>query len=1212
MASTNNIESPEIKKESRENFFEAVEADFKAEKGELVDIADKKTKEWKLSFFDKVKDFFESPYAGIKYLSSRVFGEKITSFMYELKQTKDNLNKAKDNVVEIAETALDKTKKVIEGIPDDIQKNIPVVGAVIASAMKVKDYFIKNSIKASEMPKDDSERMVWWKEVMKAAGVKESKLVESTLLQLLAEKSNWADVKKTLGDKVTGTEYEKELDAKIENNEFNKDWPFTGEKIGPAATKAGKKLGKFGSDLAGIAKDNPSLTATVLAYTGYKMGPKNGLNIAGMTGKLMLKVGLAPIKFAKNNPKKVILLLIAGRLAQQNTRWDEIAGKSLANTKLPKDYAEFNKVISENPAFKQAMDGAKISKQEFESAMDVIASETKFGETMDDILKSISPTNVVKAGVDIVGETPNEKIKSENLRGWIKTKLMIQDEDKVDFLKDKLGDDYEKLNTLLDSIIDESRAHNLGEVSNEKIEKLNVYSEITRYEINISDNFINLTYKPIDPLDPVQTLIIGPNPKLSESNKELMASTIKKNTDFMADGKLKDVAEYAAIGDVFAMKFREMFGVATDKLIERPEDAANPMNEKIKNGEAGLVSSGANFFFKYGTEYVLLPLTVVEHMAKYISEEDYTATTASRVYVNGLALVTVIGTSKFVGGFAFDKVYDLTVASKTGIGRTPDNYKMKAAKSAFKIVTYPASMTYSYGKGIYGLQKIKSDGLTRTLSGTGAGEIVRSIKNMIDTGTVKVTDRSANLKLMSESAKNSINEINNIRRNVISLRDTNIYMNNVVSQYSKNSVDNAQVVGDLVKRFQQAGLTDDLARVMNVDVAKVGEIKAINPDQLKQLLNSTGIALDVEKSILKAVKPSYLDSLKNTKVLSSISEWRRLRNVEQAFRITKLSKVGRVAKGSGFAALGLMGAMALGQSLSSSDEVEAAPEIKEKTVQDKIAEELVGAEVKLMQEVFNPKLAKDFQTNDSFEKRKEVMNGMKKSYLDTYNSLVNFLFQNQEILKGGLDEIVKVLQTQLPEANFKIKNRNNYFSGPDKVLSFGMGSLEIVEKPNGEIELGRMDVDLLEENMNMFGKTENEILTDIGTGLIPFYGTGKDFYRSYEASKVGNSEKATGEFFFGISSLASDIALPVKAGGVGLKLLGNSAKFKNIGKIANAMEKMSEASKVSSKVSKGATAGGSAAIGSMLYDPSSKIGKSLMGMDTFNSDINTYTKIQNG
>jgi hypothetical protein len=207
---------------------------------------------------------------------------------------------------------------------------------------------------------------------------------------------------------------------------------------------------------------------------------------------------------------------------------------------------------------------------------------------------------------------------------------------------------------------------------------------------------------------------------------------------------------------------------------------------------------------------------------------------------------------------------------------------------------------------------------------------------------------------------------------------------------------------------------------------------------------------------------------------------------------------------------------------------------------------------------------------------------------------------------------VKVLQAKLPEANFKIKNRNNYFSKPDKVLSFGIGSLEIVEKSNGEIEMGRMDVDMLEENMNMFGKSTEEIVNDIGTGLIPFYGTGKDFRRSYEASQVGNSEKATGEFFFGVSSLASDIALPVKAGGAGLKLLGNAAKFKNLGKIASAMEKMSDASKVSSKVSKGASVSGSVAIGSMLYDPSINVGKSLMGLDTFNSDINTYTKIENG
>ncbi len=1195
----------EVKNESvtqeRENFFEAIEKDFVAEKGSLVEIADRKTKEWKLSFFDKVKDFFENPYAGIKYLSSRLFGEKISEFMYELDEAKKNVTAAKENVMEVSKTAVDQVKGVIDGIPDDLKK-IPLAGSMLASAVKVKDYLVKNAIKAAEMPEDEKAKLVWWKDILRSAGVDEGELVHKNLLELLAKRKNWTDIRDNLVETVSGEKYEKKIDKKIESGEMYKEWPFTGEKLGVTAGKFTKKVKTYSKETIAILRDNPAMSSTVAAYMAYKMGPTKGLNAVGMTGKLMLTTGLAPLKYAKNNPKKVILLLVGGRLMQQNTRWDEIGEKVLYNTPLPKDYEEFNKVISTNPMYKELVQGMTISKGEFEQAMGVMKSEEKLEKSLDEILESITLTNVAKSTLDVVGQTPKQKVKYENFKGIKLLESEVLSKEHSEYLEKMMGEDGAKeFSKVTYELLSESRQDELGEVSKEKIEAFNKFKEISRYEIVISDNYLNLVYKPINPEESIVTRKIGLNSELSQADKELLAPGLKMYSDMNTIDFLATLGEGYSLGDAYMQKMRELLGRAGEFLTGSPEELSGAINEKMKSGEAVLVSDGENFFLSIGTEYILLPYTVWGEVYRAAVDEDYDVMDVAKVYAGGLAVMTVIGSGKALGKVVIDNAYKHVV----GYERVAQKGLIDKGKSLASKVTYPITKPVSTAMSAREMfQNLRADGFKKLVQRSSYGELVSSMRNINDSSRLKLAQHKS--KLLSSKAKESMDLILKSRREVIALRDGKIFSSNVLNRYP-DGVTDPKVIKGLIEKIEVGGLSDEMVKIMGVEnYASLKSLKEIDRDQLRAILGSFEIALDVEKRILAALQP--VSSMKNLKIVESIREAstymkgtkvgqklgdiRRAQRAAEANRIAKLSKGAKMAKMGAAGALAFGGAVALNEAYQKDKDIERKENASE--VPGEILDGVVDVENKILELMSKKNLNKILDEDHGV--RAETLRSMKGEYLSAHNEFMNFIFKNKSKFEGNLDLVVEALQKKYPKAQYKVEVEKGWLGGSRKVLNIAAGTIQIVENPDGSIELGRQTADVFENNMTFMARFQKEGYTGLGMGLVPFVGTYKDLSEGYDAYKVGNDELMAEKVSFGVSSLATDFLLGAKTAGGAAKLLTKAGDFKKLEKLGSILSSASDLSKVSKVTSKAAKAGSGVAVAGLGYG-------------IFAGDINKFTKI---
>jgi hypothetical protein len=1214
MAVNNNIEKTRVKDSAeRENFFEAIEKDFVAQNGSLVEIADRKTKEWKLSFFDKVKDFFENPYAGLKYLGSRLFGEKMAEFVYELDAAKENLTKAKDNVLEMSVTAVDKTKAILKEIPEDL-KNIKVVGSLMSSALLVKNYLIDNAVKAAEMPKDESERMVWWKEIMKSAGVQESELVEKTLLELLATKKNWTDVRDNLLETVKGEKFEQETDEKIESGEQYENWPFTGDKLGVKAEEVFGKMKLYTSELGNIIRDNPTTAAVITGYLGYKMGPSKGLSVAGTTGKLMLTAGLAPLKIAKNNPKKIVVMLIAGRLIQQNTRWDDAGMKILYNTPLPSNHEEFNEFIKTSPIYKEVSKGMKVSKEEFDEAMGIIDSEQELQKTMDEVLENITISNVVKTSMSVIGQTPEQELKYENFKGLSFVQAEIMNENTAKTLKERMGPDFDKYSALIENMLLESRNNPLGEIDLGQIKEFNKYQDLTRYKIEFTDNYMQLVNMPIDPTQESVSRRIGLNPNLSDRDKRKLTTTLKLYSDANTVDEFKTAGMAMSLSDSYLLKFREMIGVVGSNLengADSPERLASDINEKVKNGETVVVKKNKDFFIQYGGEYVLLPFSVGEEFLRLAMDEDYEVKDFARVYASGLALVSVVGASKKVASIGFDGLYTGVVKNELGVNRIARKTFTSSLGKVWETITYP----YSIPKNAYtsiseGYKNMQAHGLKKMMARSSWGEMVASLRNLGNSSKMRYNQlRSA--KLMSEKSKNSMKIILDIQQSVMDLYDNKIYTSNLARRYPEGIRDKKLISG-LVGRFENSGLSRTMVEVLGkTEYSDLKGIKSISGEELRKLLLEAEIAVDVEKKLLKSLDaPSTMKNLRVVELASEtstkikgIKPIKVIGEMRQAKKAAELNRIAKVGKGAKLAKTGVLGAVigtgmyAVSEALSD-DEVKESKESMPSGI-DELANKIVELESDLQKEVFDFEKLDQFISNDDYEKRNEVMQNIKTAYLNQYNQLVGFMFKNKDKYEGGIDELAKVLKAKAPKSEFKVKKEMAMYGPAKKVLNLGVGTMQIVQNDDGTLEVGRQSVDVLENNLTFMARFKKEGMAGLGKSLLPLVGTYRDFSEGYDAYKSGNTELVAEKTSMGVSGLATDFLLGAKAVGGGAKLISKAGDLKKLEKLGAILSNAADFSKVSKGVSKSSKAG---AVGAGV----------AMGYDIFASDINTFTKIDNG
>lgn len=1218
MVSNNRFEVPgSSNQESRENYFEAIEKSFKAGDGNLIEIANRKEKEWKLSFFDKVKDFFKNPYAGIKYLSSRLFGEKVTEFMYNVVDAKKNLDQAKADVVEVAKTGVDELKTVIGQIKGELEA-IPGVGPMLASANKVKDYLIKNSTEAASMPEDANDRLVWWKSIMKKAGVKEDQLENKTLLELLAKKQNWDDVKENLKKQLTGAEVEEKISKEIESGEFYKNWPFTGEKLGPQSKAALESIKSGVSDVTKIISDNREVTVALGAYLTYKTGIAKTVGVAGNVGKMILSAGLAPLKLTKGNPKKVLALLIGGMLIERNTKWDDAGMKILYNTPLPKDYDEFMKVVSSHPIYKEATKGMEISKKEFEEAMGIVKSEKELQKNIDEIVSNITPQNIVSSALSGIGQTPSERLKYQNFRGYELVKTSVLSDGNMEKLKEKMGgNDYEKFNELMDEIILESRNNASGEVKKDLIDKFNKYQPLTGYEINLgSSNYTQLIYKPSDPVDGIKTRLIGVNPNLDQETKEDLSFTLKLNEDSIVTELGKEVAAYTAIGNAALLKLREIIGVAGENLKDDSlEKIGLDVNQKVKNGEAVVIKEGENFFLKYGTEYVMLPYTVGKSFINAAIHEDYSVKDTAQVYAGGLALVVGIGTTKGLAKHGFDKIYGGLVHGDFS-GRVAGRTFGETMKKGFKIATYPISMLLDVGKhGISFNEALKNNGgLKKVISRSDLSILASSMQNISDVTKLRYNELRSSSLLLDKNSLQALDTLNDARNQVIKLRDVKIFTNDIINRNPNGlrGITNEKLTRQLIKRLRETGFSPDLMKILGVsDPEKLLAVSSLTGEQLREILLRVEVALNVEKRILNTISPvstlrnlriiktgtNVVDYAKGTKLVQKVTDARSAYKAAQANRITKATKTAKMVRyGIPGALLGL-GAYKLSDSFTEEEKLVNKEKASEELQQ--LADDILIADDTVVSKVFNFKELKTLVTSDDFDKRKKIVSTAKSDYLNTFNNLVNNISKNRKKYNGKIEVLARLLKERAPYANYKIETKNSYFGESQKILNLGIGTIQLIQNEDGSLVLGRQPVDLLENNLVSIGTFANEGWEGIGKSLLPFVGTYKDFEQGYDAYKMGNKELTAEKISYGVSGLASDFLLGAKAVAGGAKLAGKAGNFKNLQKFAQLASNASDFSKVSKGVGKASRGAGIAAAG-------------VLGLNLLSGDVETYVKIDNG
>lgn len=1202
MVARRNIDVRKGKSESRENYFEAIEKEFVAGNGELVEIAQRKDKEWKLSFFDKVKDFFKNPYAGIKYFSSRLFGEKIAEFMYNLDAARKNLDDAKSNAIEVAKTGVDEIKSIVDTIKKEA-KSIPALGPALGSAMKIKDYLLNNSDEAAKMPKDESERMEWWKEIMKKAGVPQNELVNKSLLKLLANKNNWENVKKNLKDTFTGEETEKRINKEIDTGEFYKDWPFTGDKLGATAESGLNSIKNTVSDMANIVGDNKELSTTLSAYLTYKTGIATTVGAAGTLGKLILSSGLAPVKFMAYNPKKVIALYIGGMLIRPNTKWDDVGMKVLYNTPLPKDYDEFMEVTSKHPVYKEAMQGMNISRKEFEEAMGIIKSEKELKKNIDEITSSITVNNVLKSALGGVGQTPKERLKYQNFRGYELVRSSVLSEKNSLRLKERMGErDYLSFSKLVESILLDARNDELGEVDKKLINKFNKYQAITGYEIDFgSENYSQLIFKSGDPAEESIIRYIGVNPSLDQSTKEDLSFTLKLNEDSIIGERGKSVSTFAAIGNAPLLKLREMLGVAGEMIQnDSQEKLVKDLNKKVKKGEAIVVNEGDNFFYKYGKEYVLLPYTVGEAFVNAAMNEDYEVKHAAQVFAGGLVLRVGFGTAKGLGKLGLDKAYGAVVHNSLSGKRVADKSLRKTAIRGFKTITYPISMIYDARKAGLSFREAlrENGGLKKIISRSDASIVSSSLRNIAESSRLQY-DRLRTSKLIyDEETLKTLYSINETRKRVVKMRDVKIFTNDILNRYPKGLDDSSkEIVGDLISKLRKNGFSDDLLKILDKKNFEALEtVDELSASQLKQILAKVEVALKVEKDILGRLRSVV--SFRDMKVMKKINVARDAQKAAQANRITKATRSMKLAKyGVGGALLGVGAYSLSGTNEDENTKIDSNEKFSEEM--HVLANEVLIADDNVLSNVFNFKKLKTLVTSEDYDERKDIVNGAKNEYLKSFNTLVNTISRNNKSYKGNIDVLARLLKKRSPHANYKIETESSFFGGERKILNLGVGTIQIIQNSDGSLELGRQPVDLLENNLTSIGVFMNEGYSGIGMSLLPFVGTYKDFEQGYDAYRMGNDELMAEKVSFGVSGLATDFLLGAKAVAMGGKLIGKADDFKKLQKFVEFASSASDFSKVSkgvSKASRGASIGAAGAL----------------GLSLLNGDIETFVKMDNG
>jgi hypothetical protein len=1210
--SVNTKESFEPKKnETSDNYFERVnkEALEAFEKGEFKgDELGKIAERNKEDFFGMVKDFFKNPIEGLKWFGTKLFGETFLKWSGEIKKSYETVEKAKDKVVEVAESSYKKAKKVLNDVPESI-KGMTVIGGVYEAGEKVVDYLSNNPSKAREMPEGKKAQIEWWKEIFLAAGVKPESAEGKGFLSLVMDGSTWEEIGENLKEKATNEKGYQKLKSDVESGEFDKMQPFKGQKLGVAAEKVVERLDLIKDNVLKLVKNNPNVATMLSVYLGYNIGlKKNGFRVAADFGKILLKLAASPLILAKNHKIKTMIVVLGAVLVQDQTKWDETIVLRLKETRLPENYQDFEKYLDSNKELNAIKSSLAKSEKELNEALGIFKDPVLLDQNFDEILDTLtSPSKIAGGMVDFVGNSPEENMAIANRTGFYKVQSLISNNQT---LKSKLGDDeFQNLNNSVEELGKDINKNPMIGLDFSKLEKINdKYGVVGEFKFEQYGNYIR--YSEIDTENGGIVLAsynLGIRQDINEEERIKAARRFNVDENFtMEIFKQLDTGGKAPESTI--RMYREMLGGLTNTLSDTSsiEGMNKEIAENVSAGKYPMVSDGRNFFIYYGENFYPITLGAGYDILKHMSG-DVEAQEAAMSYGEGLALYTVVAGAGTLGSYGADFFYKLA----TGLDR-----RLLASKgnrigwSLVKGAAYPVTtLVKSVEFGVEAVKNFRRGGLKELLTLGRSAEIratrdVFKYKRLAKLASVQDSLASSAGKAGEALFGKGIEKVSARYNRLARVNNIKAVVHNAINIKGGLSKAESEALWNMLQELDpqfKLGLWDKMK--LGAEYTDVDKIK---PDNLKNLLKALETEEEIIKNALKATDNGLLAKYAKSSGSALGAGARSL----SANTLRGLGKAGgklmknRYTAVFGAAALGTYG---LSEYLGKDeDAVEGSKELVKETRESKenqkkqLAKAIVGMQgqftEKFMSDEFKEKLAgmNDYEIDQEVGK-------MATWFEKAHNDLMMEIWKNYPNYEGGLSEIQKYINEEMKSAgvdgSLQTADTSKWYEMEERNGFYLMnGLMSISENEDGNIVLGWASrPNVTEKFTRLAWEAREGMLTSLGKDMTPLLGVDRSFERAGRFYVQGNNEAMAREMGEGVSKFGMDMLGFISLGGS--KTVQGALQSKKAVKTVDQMSALATASARLGKTSEAAT---TAIIGAAALS---------VGASVFKDEIDTYKVI---
>lgn len=1191
------------------NYFERINKEFEKEviagnvKTDTLNQIAKRNKE---DFFDVIKDAFENPLEALKYFGTKIFGETIVKWRMEISQSYKNVSDKVEAVNKTAETSYRKVKDLLESTPKKL-KSIPIVGGIYKAGDSILDYITKNPDVAKQMPKDGQQE--WWKELMVKAGVNPESAEGKGFLSLVLEKKTWDDISKNLKEGLTAENRYKNLSADIESGKFDKEQLFSGEKLGEAGTRIYKQLDKLKDDLITFVKVHPNTVTILSAYLGYNIGLKrNGFRLAADIGKVLVKLAASPLILAKNHKLKVTVLLLGTFLAKDQTKWDEHIALKLKHTRLPKDFAEFQKVLNANPAFKDVKEGLKVAENDFKDAVGIIKSPN-LSKSFEELSNLLKPETIVENTVDFLGNHPKESIITSNKRGFYGIQSYLTNSKPI---KEALGEKHYE--NLLKDISDlqepiKNDAQWLKGIEFSKLEEINKkYGDKASFKFEKYAGYIR--YIEFDKKQAnlqIRERKIGIDSTALEKDQRIAARRFNFSTEGLEN--LGEKALYSgAATEGFFRTYKEVLGMS----LETPEDVLNETVNKVKNGEAVVMQDGTNMFLVYGKEYILLPWNFARMLGEKVATKggkDIKPRDIAVAYGEGAALYTIWAGAKGAANLSADGLYKLVTGFDRRIGRVPVKSKKYIAQSVAKAALWPGTMIWRQGaflKGTFNtIQEVRADGFKNIIKSSAGREMLLSAKNTWSNGSVRMgllnNTLRKSLGLSEKMSAQTINTLTDFGR----IRNAKFHILRQSRHIGEHALTDKRVIADLYKFFQGIEGGEDIWKKI---ISTADDTKAIDPKDLQRLLSELDKLEVNKKATLDALKKGGETALKGSSYIADGA------TSLKSTRFSSLKRVGgRLLKNKKTALIGggLLAAYGLNEYLSSQTDTSENVKIetKKKNIETnekqkklkKTAEKILEVQGEFVKEHFSTKRLDELSKLSNKDLKKEI-NQTCTFYENAHNQIFNMIWQDYDLYeKDGLDGLMKSINSlkknvseekKLPFKQMNLTDTSKWYSINEKPGFHIMEGLISISESDGKegIEMGWVSRPSLATLLKRKVIDHKANIAMLGASLIPGVSSAQNIKNASDFYEDGNYEEFSRELGYSVSNAAFDVLGIISLGTA--KAASTAVKGGKAAKVVETTNKLKEASQAIKHLqkTKGDTAF-NAVLGILSLDIGSKIFK---------------------